>query len=162
MSAAVQNQNGVRLGEILVNQGLLSREEVAQVLQTQKTQGRPFGVLAERMFGLDPRAVESAWVAQYAQLAGTVEPEHFDIDAGCLKLVNRRQAWQFHIAPVQHDGGELVLFTDEKHLAKALRFAAATFKEPTYFRVVETEKLQDFLMAHYPVPEFLAQYAVTR
>lgn len=162
MSREVLNANGVRLGEILVNQGLLSREEVKQVLDTQKVQGRPFGVLAERLFGLDPRAVESAWVAQYAQLAGHVEPESFDIDARCIQLVNRRQAWQFHLAPVTHEEGELVVLTDEKHLARALRFAAATFKEPVFFRIVETQRLHEFLMQQYPVPEFLAQFALNR
>lgn len=162
MSAAVKSQSGVRLGEILVQQGLLSAEEVKQVLETQRLQGRPFGVLAERMFGLDPRAVENAWVAQYAQLAGNVDPDSFGLDESCLRLVNRRQAWQFHIAPVQHEGGELVVLTDEKHLAKALRYAAATFKEPSYFRVVDSEKLHAFLMRVYPVPEFLAQFAVAR
>lgn len=153
---------GIRLGEILVRQGLLTKDQVAQVLQTQKEQGRPFGVLAEQLFGLDPRAVESAWVAQYAQLAGQVDPGQLRIDLQCLKLVNRRQAWQFHLLPVAHVGGELVVLTDEKHLAKALRFAAATFKEATYFRIVTSDALQALLMAHYPVPEFLAEYAGAR
>jgi hypothetical protein len=150
---------GVRLGEILVKQGLLTREQVSQVLETQKEQGRPFGVLAEQMFDLDPRAVESAWVTQYAQLAGPVDPNQFRIDRTCLKLVNRRQAWQFHLVPVARDGGELIVLTDEKHLAKALRFAASTFKEATYFRIATSEALHDLLMQHYPVPEFLAEYA---
>ena len=156
------NMNGVRLGEILVQQGLLNREEVSQVLQTQKSLGRPFGVLAERMFGLDPRSVESAWVAQYAQLAKCSDPEEFDVDRACIGLVNRRQAWQFQIAPIARDGDELVVVTDEKHLAKALRYAAATFKDPVFFRVVESGKLQSFLMKHYPVPAFLAEYALAR
>lgn len=162
MSAVIRNNRGIRLGEILVQQGLLTSAEVGQVLETQKVQGRPFGVLAERMFGLDPRAVESAWVSQYAQLAGNVDPDQFDIDVSCLRLVNRRQAWQFHLAPVGREGGELVVLTDEKHLAKALRFAAATFREPAFFRVVDSARLHDFLMRHYPVPEHLAQFALTR
>lgn len=153
---------GIRLGEILARQGLLTEAQVTQVLQIQKEQGRPFGVLAEQMFDLDPRAVESAWVAQYAQLAGTIDPDRLAIDRGCLKLVNRRQAWQFHLLPVARERGEIVILTDEKHLAKALRFAAATLKEPAYFRMVSTEALQALLMAHYPVPEFLAEYAGAR
>lgn len=154
--------SGVRLGEILVKQGLLDNQDVVQILDAQKAQGRPFGVLAERMFGLDPRAVEGAWVAQYAQIAGPVNPNLLIADEACLKLVNRRQAWQFYLAPIHRDGGELVVLTDEKHLARALRYAAATFKEPTFFRVVESEKLQAFLRAHYPVPTFLEEYATAR
>lgn len=153
---------GIRLGEILVRQGLLTKEQVAEVLATQKREGRPFGVLAENLFGLDPRAVESAWVAQYAQLAGKADPSRLQIDRLCLKLMNRRQAWQFHLLPVAYEDGELVLLTDEKHLAKALRFAAATFKDATYFRMVSSDVLHDLLMTCYPVPEFLAEYAEAR
>ena len=47
---------GIRLGEILVENGLLTPQQVNQVLKQQKRGGRPFGVLAERMFGLDPQA----------------------------------------------------------------------------------------------------------
>lgn len=161
-NAAKQCVGGVRLGEILVKQGLLTSAQVTQILQTQKSQGRPFGVLAEQMFDLDPRAVESAWVKQYAELAGPVDPTRLPIDRSCVKLVNRRQAWQFHLAPVSREGGELVVLTDEKHLAKALRFAASTFKEPTYFRIVSSDDLHDLLMHYYPVPEFLAEYAEAR
>jgi hypothetical protein len=165
MPSASQINNsvgGIRLGEILVKQGLLSRAQVTQILETQKVEGRPFGVLAEQMFDLDPRAVESAWVAQYAQLAGQVDPVKYPIDRSCLKLINRRQAWQFHLAPVARHGGEVVVFTDEKHLAKALRFAAATFKEPAYFQIVDSDALHELLMHYYPVPEFLAEYADAR
>ena len=153
---------GIRLGEILVEQGLLSRDEVKQVLQAQQRQGRPFGVLAEQLFGLDPRCVESAWVKQYAALAGVVDPESLDVDPTCIDLVNRRQAWQFHLAVVGREEGELVLLTDEKHLARALRFAAATFREPTFFRVAEPEALEEFLMEYYPVPTHLAALASKR
>ena len=155
--------NGIRLGEILVEQGLLTRDEVRQILEAQQRQGRPFGVLAERLFGLDPRAVEGAWVRQYATLAAVdVGFEPIDADEDCLRLVNRRQAWQFQFAPVGREGGELVLVTDEAHLAKALRFAAATFAEPTFFRVVSTDQLQDLLQEFYPVPSFIAEFATTR
>jgi hypothetical protein len=153
---------GIRLGEILVEQGLLTREEVKQILQAQQRQGRPFGVLAEQLFGLDPRFVESAWVKQYARLAGTVDLASVEVDDECIDLINRRQAWQFHLAVVGHEEGELVVITDEKHLARALRFAAATFREPTFFRVAESTALEAFLMEHYPVPAHLAQFALSR
>ena len=162
VSEVNNNVGGIRLGEILVEQGLLTKAQVAQILETQKVEGRPFGVLAEQMFDLDPQAVESAWVKQYAQLAGPIDPTRFPIDRACLRLVNRRQAWQFHLAPVARERGELVVLTDEKHLAKALRFAASTFREPAYVRIVESDALYELLMRYYPVPEFLAQYADAR
>ena len=153
---------GIRLGEILVDQGLLTAEQVGQILKEQQQHGRPFGVLAERLFGLDPRDVEGAWVEQYAQLAGGVDLDAIDVDASCMKLINRRQAWQFHCAPICREDGELVVLTDQRHLAKALRYTSATFREPTFVRIVDEDQLHAFLMDHYPVPEFLAEYATTR
>ena len=119
-------------------------------------------MLAERLFGLDPREVEGAWVQQYTQLSGTIDFDAVDVQPECLRLVNRRQAWQFHCAPIAREDGELVVLTDERHLAKALRFAAATFGEPTYLRICESDQLHEFLMEHYPVPEFLAEFALAR
>jgi hypothetical protein len=157
-----KDARGIRLGEILVEQGLLSRDEVKQILDEQRQQGRPFGVLAERLFGLDPRDIEAAWVRQYVELAGTIDPIVLDVDRACVTLINRRQAWQFHLGVVGREDGELVLVTDEKHLARALRFAAGTFKEPTFVRVTDATKLNEFLMDHYPVPTFIAEYAESR
>ncbi len=156
-----QQTQGVRLGEIMVSQQLLTTAEVQQILSVQRQQGRPFGVLAEQLFGINPRAVESAWVRQYGVLTHVAEPTRLPIEPDCIKLLNRRQAWQFQMATVNHDGGELVILTDEKHLSRALRFAAETFREPTFFRITSEEKLQAFLCEHYPAPDFMIQMART-
>lgn len=159
-NATFGSRRGIRLGEILVQQGLLTAEEVQQVLQAQERQGRPFGVLAEHLFGLDPRCVESAWVKQYAALAGKVDVDSLDVDPETIELINRRQSWQFRVAVVGREEGELVVVTDEPHLARALRFVAATLREPTFFRVAETAALEELLMEHYPVPQHLAKFAI--
>lgn len=153
---------GIRLGEILVEQRLLTPVEVAAILREQREHGRPFGVLAERMFGLTPAAVEAAWVQQYARISPAVDVESIECDAECLMLIDRRQAWQFQCAPVCREGGELVVLTDQRHLAKALRFASATFGEPTFIRLVATDALQAFLMERYPVSTALAELAMAR
>lgn len=153
---------GIRLGEILVAQGLLTTVQVGQILKQQQRGGRPFGVLAERMFGLDPAAVERAWVTQYAKLAPAVDAALILVDEECVSILDRRQAWQFHCAPVCREDGELVVLTDQRHLAKTLRFAAATFREATYIRLVEPAALRAFLMQHYPVPASLAAFATAR
>lgn len=161
-AAIAATRGGIRLGEILVEQNLLSRDEVKQILVAQERQGRPFGVLAEQLFGLDPRCVESAWVKQYAAIAGLVDVESLEVDDDCIDLISRRQAWQFRVAVVSREEGELIVITDEKHLARALRFAAATFREPTFFRVADSKTLEGFLMEHYPVPQHLAQFAIVK
>ena len=40
----------LRLGDLLIESGVLNKEQVALLLQAQKEGGEPLGVLAERMF----------------------------------------------------------------------------------------------------------------
>jgi hypothetical protein len=42
-----------------------------------------------------------------------------------------------------------------------VNFSTKTFDEPVYFLIAERKQLRDFLMKHYPVPRFLAQFAET-
>jgi hypothetical protein len=150
---------GIRLGEILISQGTLSAEQVAHILRVQRSVGRPFGDLAERLYGIHPRSIERAWAWQYARLAGEIDPAILTIDPRCVRLINRRQAWQFHCAPFARRDGELQLLTDQQHLPRALSFASATFREPVTFLLACTEALHEHLMQLYPVPEHLADYA---
>lgn len=150
---------GIRLGEILVRQGVLTPEEVDHIVKVQANVGRPFGDLAERIYGVDPKSIELAWTRQYRLTVGTIDPETLAVDPACTRLINRRQAWQFFVAPVQRDGSDLMLLTDEQHLVKALNFAAATFAEPVSFLIADAASLRQFLMQHYPVPDFMVEMA---
>ncbi|MFT3785443.1 MAG: hypothetical protein QM770_04675 [Tepidisphaeraceae bacterium] len=150
---------GIRIGQILVEQGLMTQSQVDHVLATQRRSGRPFGDLAERLFGVSPKAVEDAWVKQYAQLTQIDLADLNDIDPATAKLVNRRQAWQFHVIPIGRADGELVLLTDQEHLIRTINFAAATFKEPVFCKTTDTATLRKLLMQIYPVPQHLADFA---
>jgi hypothetical protein len=74
-------------------------------------------------------------------------------------VVNRRQAWQFHLLPVQRSGEHLHVATDAENLIRAVNFSSRRIDEAVYFLVSEREQLRDFLMKHYPVPEHIAQFA---
>jgi hypothetical protein len=150
---------GIQIGQLLIEQGVLSEEQVRHILQVQKVSARPFGDLAERLFGVDPRAVEDAWVEQYVRTSGTVDLEDQQVDEECLRLLNRRQAWQFHLLPLNRDEQALSLATCADELVRSVNFATRTIREPVYFLIAERRQLREFLMKHYPVPQFLAQYA---
>lgn len=60
----------LRLGDLLVQHGVLTREQVEDILVEQQAVGRPFGELAGCLFGVPPQAVERAWAEQYAMLTG--------------------------------------------------------------------------------------------
>jgi hypothetical protein len=150
---------GIQIGQLLIEQGVLTAQQVAHILKVQKISHRPFGDLAERLYGINPRAVEDAWVQQYIRVVGVVDLDDVEVETECLRLLNRRQAWQFHLLPANRHDSELTLATDAEHLVKSVNFAARKLDEPVHFLIAERKQLREFLMRHYPVPEYLATYA---
>ena len=150
---------GIQIGQLLVEQGVLTERQVKHVLQVQKMSHRPFGDLAERLYGINPKAVEDAWVEQYLHVAGVVDLEDVDTDADVLPVLSSRQAWQFHLLPLSRQDEGLQVATDAEHLVKSVNFAARKLDEPVHFLIAERTQLREFLMKHYPVPEHIAQYA---
>ena len=150
---------GIQIGQLLIEQGVLSSTQVEHILKVQKISHRPFGDLAERLFGISPQAVEDAWVQQYIRMVGTVDLDDQKFDEQCLRLLNRRQAWQFHVLPMLRSDDHLNVATDTDSLVRAVNFSTRTVDEPVYFQIAERKQLREFLMKHYPVPQFLAQFS---
>jgi hypothetical protein len=155
-----QTQKGIPIGELLVRQGVLNERQVEHILTVQKTSHRPFGDLAERLYGVAPQLVEDAWVEQYVAAAGVTDLEELHFDENCLRVINRRQAWQFHVLPVHHDEQlNLNVATDPKNLVRAVNFSSRRIDEAIHMLIADRDQLFEFLMKHYPVPEFIAKYA---
>jgi hypothetical protein len=152
------SQKGIQIGELLVQQGVLTPDQVAHILKIQKVSHRPFGDLAERLYAIDPKVIEDAWVEQYIRMAGVIDLNQQQIDADCLRLLNRRQAWQFHVLPL-HREEQLNVATSPEGLVRAVNFTCRRIDESVYFLIAERGQLREFLMKHYPVPEYIAQYA---
>ena len=150
---------GIRIGELLVEQGVLSGAQVEEILCEQRKSSRPFGDLAERLFGIHPKAIEDAWVEQYLRISGVVDLNDIEIETECLRLLSRRQAWQFHLLPLHRQDSEVHIATSAEDLVRAVNFSTRGIDEPVYLLIAERAQLREFLMRHYPVPEFLAQYA---
>lgn len=151
---------GIQIGQLLVEQGVLNEDQVRHILTVQRLSHRPFGDLAERLYGLDPRAVEDAWVEQYIRITGVVDLEDHIVETECLRLLNRRQAWQFHLLPLNRDDQGLQMATSAEDLVRSANFSARKLDEPVCFLIAERQQLREFLMRHYPVPDYLAQYAM--
>jgi hypothetical protein len=151
---------GIQIGQLLVEQGVLTDAQVRHVLAVQKMSHRPFGDLAERLYGIDPRAVEDAWVEQYIRVTGVVDLADHVVETECLRLLNRRQAWQFHLLPLNRDERGLQMATCSEDLVRSVNFSSRKLDEPVHFLIAEREQLREFLMRHYPVPDYIAQYAM--
>lgn len=141
----------VRLGDLLVRRGVLTEAQRDAVLEYQQTTGRPFGELAERLFGVDESAVEEAWAEQYAGLAQRVDPRSERVEADALRLIDRRQAWQFRLLPLRIEAGELMACTTQVHLVRALRFAGWHIRRPCYFVLSDPLALWEALQRYYPL-----------
>jgi len=154
-----RTREGLPIGQLLVEQGVLTEKQVEHILKVQRESHRPFGDLAERLFGINPRAVEDAWVEQYVRTVGTIDLNDIEMETDCLRLLNRRQAWQFHALPTNRESDALNIATSAQDLVRAVNFTGKTLDEPLCFLIAEREQLREFLMKHYPVPEFIANFA---
>ncbi len=142
----------VRLGQLLVESSVLTSQQVTDIVTEQERTGEPFGLLAERLFGVDPRKIEEAWAQQYARLTRTVNPRIEVFDEQASELVTRRQAWQFRILPLRFEGRELLIATSQQHLRRALRFATNVIGIPVFFVMAEPLALGRALCDRYPLP----------
>lgn len=148
----------VRIGEILIEKGVLSEQQVFEIVQAQRARGEPFGVLAERLFDVTVESIENAWVEQYCRQHDEIELDEQRIDTEVLHLINRRQAWQFEILPLRYETtGELLIAASRTRLARAVTFVANRLRPNTYFRIARSEQLREFLRKHYPMPEVSAE-----
>lgn len=150
----------IRLGDLLVRHGDLTPAQRDQILTAQRDLGRPFGVLAEKMFGVKPEAVERAWAAQYASIAPNIDPRVERVDPDALALVERRQAWQFHVLPMRFVSpeenslaatDELMVCTTQDSLVRALRFMGWRLGHFCRFVLADPVELGEALMRHYPM-----------
>ncbi len=142
----------LRLGEVMIRQGLLTPEQVEQVLHEQRVSGGAFGDIAERLFDLHPADVEAAWAEQYAALADPIDPRTHRVSDEARALITARQAWQFILLPIRIDTGEAVFCTTVANLPRALRFVYRAINQPCYFLLADEPALLDALSAAYPAP----------
>lgn len=141
----------LRIGELLVAQGVLDESQVEQVLEVQRSVPEPFGSICERLFGISPRTIEGAWSEQYARLSRVWSRADLDFDPTVCDLVSARQAWQFRVVPIRFDDGALMLATTKRHLARALRFATNVIRYPAIFVILEKDDLAAELQGRYPM-----------
>lgn len=147
----------LRLGQVLVEQGVLTEAQVDHIIRCQQQCSRPFGLLCEELFHVPEDAIERAWAMQYASLTRTIDPATEPMDRSALELVTRRQAWQFRVLPIRFDGRELMLATTRTQLRRALRFANNVLGLPVYLVLANPRALGDALCRHYPMPGMTAQ-----
>lgn len=141
----------IRLGDLLVQHACITPDQRDAILAAQRDAARPFGVLAEELFGVSPADVEHAWATQYAAIAQRLDPRLCTVDPDLLGVIERRQAWQFRLIPVRREGDETVFVTSPDALARALRFTGWRVPGPCTFCICDRDTLVIGLSMHYPI-----------
>jgi len=141
----------LKLGDLLVQYGVLTPDQCELVLTEQQTNRRPFGVLAEELFGVDPAVIEHAWAEQFAMISPRVDPCSVEPDCQIQSVISNRQAWQFGFIPIERHEDGLVCVTSIECLARALRFVGWRVDEPCSFVICEQSALETGLTMHYPM-----------
>ena len=145
-----REQKTLRIGEILVAKGVLSPEQSEQILKEQQESTRPYGYLAEKLFGVDPKVVEQAWVDQYVTYDTLTDLSVEPVDEEALSVLSRRQAWQFHILPLRYESGHLLAVTCRRHLSRAVNFAWSALRDPVCFLIADDAQIEQYLGEYYP------------
>jgi len=146
----------LKLGDLLVVQGVLTAAQRDEVVAAQASRGGPFGALAEQMFGVSPRDVEAAWAEQYASFAPRVDPREYPRCERALGVICRRQAWQFKVLPLEMRGRELIACTTQPALVKALKFVGWRLEHPCQFVLADPRALGEAMELWYPLPGMTA------
>ncbi len=141
----------LRLGDILVQRGVLTENQRNRIVEHQRIHPRPFGLLAEEMFGVSPASVERAWASQYASLTEHVDIRNENPTPDAIEMIETRQAWQFGVLPLRINHEELVIATTEDRLARALRFTGWKIPMVCRFVLCEEDELFDTLPMYYPM-----------
>ena len=143
----------MRIGQMLVTAGLLDADQVEAILRKQQSHPEPFGLLAQRLYGIDPSTIEAIWTESMIRISEVVRPDVSRIDPDVLDLITRRQAWQFRFLPLSIDPcGTLMAATTREHLSRAVRFATRVLDRPCSFVITDSEFLAEQLDVHYALP----------
>lgn len=158
----------IRLGDLLVLKGVITDEQKHQILDAQHGRARPFGAIAEEMFGVQPSDIEETWGEQHANLAERINPATATAHPMTRSFIDRRQAWQFRVVPIRFDGRELVCVSTPKGLARAMRFVGWAIDRPVRLAVCNDERMELGLERLYPmraegrgVPETVSRLAAS-
>lgn len=140
-----------RMGELLVDYGELSPDELEAILRQQERHYQPFGHIAAALFDIDEQAIWRAWADQYARCCPRVHIEREPRDDDVLGSVPADEAWSCHLLPLREHDGDLIMVTDEAHLAHALHHVDRSIERSVVLWLAhDPQRLVDAIQTVYP------------
>jgi len=138
-----------RIGDILIEQGVLSQEQVDQVLASQAERPAAFGRLAQTMFGIDEHAIHIALANQIERRAPYIKLCRQEFDPEVLSLFTAREAWDTLVLPIRREDGGLLCATTVETLSSAIQLLQEKLDEPYHFALVEMRPIEEFIASMY-------------
>lgn len=140
--------NGL-IGQILIEQGVLTTNQVARALEAQAEREAPLGRIAEQLFGVERSAIIEALAEQVVMRApdASLATEQYDED--CLKMLSAKEAWDSLILPIRWEDGELLCATTVETLPGAIELLQQKLDCPFHFAIAEMRPLEEFIASLY-------------
>jgi type IV pilus assembly protein PilB len=98
-------------GEILQEMGLLTADQIGQILDDQAQSGQKFGQIAVRMGWVTSGQVMEAWARQMSYRRRYVDPQDVGIDTAAVERVTIPIARAMKVLPLRLWGDNLVVAT---------------------------------------------------
>ncbi|MFC1621012.1 hypothetical protein ACFL2G_01790 [Candidatus Omnitrophota bacterium] len=96
-----------KLGELLIERGVIDQKQLQHALEVQKTEG---GLIGQVLVGLRYATEEAIAQALTAQYGFPYLPlDNYDIDSNIVKIVPKNVATQFCLIPVDKIGNNLTI-----------------------------------------------------
>ena len=98
---------GDRLGDILIQEGLLTEDQCKQALKEQKSSGHRLGYVLVSMGLIDENAITKVLARQYRMPA--VDLSRFEVDERIVKLIPADLAIKHNVLPLKREGRTLTV-----------------------------------------------------
>ena len=96
-----------KLGEILLRQGAISKHQLEQALECQKTEGGLLGEIMIKLGYVSDREIAKAIISQYE--FPYIPLENYDFNPEAAKLIPENVARQYRLVPLDVVGDVLVI-----------------------------------------------------
>ena len=137
------------IGTFLIERGTLTGKQVAQVLARQREEHRPFGQVAEDMFGVSVSDLAEALAEQLVSKCPWINLIEEQLDEQCLNMIEARDAWESLVLPMRYEGDELLCATTMETLPNAIELIQRAVAEPFRLAIVDIRLLEQFIAERY-------------
>ena len=137
------------IGQILVEQGVLTKKQVSAALAMQDDSETPLGRIVESLFGIEHQNIIEALAEQVAMRAPEAKLAKQAFDPQCLGMISAKEAWDCLALPIRWEDGELLCATTIETLPAAIELLQARLDCPYQFVIAEMRPLEEFIASLY-------------